>query len=667
LRWRVIGTIFVKELRDTLRDRRTLLLMVLLPMALYPALGLGLGQLAAHQIARLKEKTLRVAITGEPLPGLRELLRARKGLTLVDLPAGASVAVLIEKRDLEAAVEVPAGAAASHAQGEVARITLAIDETRDESLEADRRLTRALGDWRKELVQKALAARGLPAGVAEPVRIERRNVASPQRMGASVVARTVPILLLTMIILGAFYPAIDVTAGEKERGTLETLLTSPVGAMEIVTGKYLAVFTVAMIAGAVNLVSLGATFAQGLSLMRTGGGFSVPVDRVALVFATLVPVGLLVSALSLAIAMLAQSFKEAQNLLSPTIMVLVLPAAAAGLPGVELDGFTAFVPGLNVALLTKELLTGDAPVEGMFAVLLANLAYTGLALVFAARNFTSEAVLFGAGEGKRRFLRVSRPGTHAVPTPGQAFFFYCAVFVVWWYAAQVLKRWDLVGGILVGQWGLLLLPTILFALYLRVDLRATFRVRAPSVRGAAAAVLVGGALALVIPGAVAPLQELVLPIPKSFIESMKEFFQVARGDVGDVGWLTLIALTPALCEEPLFRGLLLSGFRSRYSQAMAVLLVAGLFGALHMDLYRFLPTAVAGAALTYLALEAGSIFAASLAHALYNGLLAAAPLVLGEVELSLPVWLVAAGGVTLVAGLWLARGSARVAPLEVQR
>lgn len=660
MRGGIVWTIFAKELRDTLRDRRTLVVMVLLPIVLYPALGLVMGQLAVHQRMRLEHQVLKVALLGEPGPDLRALVGEHKRLQVVAAAPGADAARLLDEKIADAAVEVPQGTARAIAEGAVAKVTVAVDETRDESREAARRLREILTTYRQQLVDRALRARGLPPGIAEPLRIVERNVASPERMGASLVARTVPLLLVTMIVLGAFYPAIDVTAGEKERGTMETLLTSPVGAMEIVAGKYLAVCAVAMIAGAANLLSLGLTFTQGLTLLPGEGaaGFEITVDRALLVFLMLVPVALLVSALSLAVASLAQSFKEAQNLLSPTILVLVMPSALASLPGLDLDGFTAFVPGLNATLLTKKLLLGEVPLDAIFWVLLASFAYTALALVFAARNFRSEAVLFGSPEGRRGILRLARPEARGRASPGHALFFFALLFVLLWYVAQALQRWDVVGGLVLTQWGLLLAPALAFAWWLRLDLRATFRLRSPGVRGVAAGILAGAGLAVVVPFAVMPLQELVLPVPTRFLESMKEFFQVTRAGMGDVPLLLFVSLTPAVCEEAAFRGLVLDGLRSQLSKTATILAVAAFFGAYHMSVYRFLPTAVAGAAITWVVLETGSIFTGVIAHAVYNGLVFGMGLFAEPETIEAPAWAVVAAFVAVGAGLWLARGRA---------
>jgi sodium transport system permease protein len=660
MRPRIIHAIFWKELRDTLRDRRTLLIMIGLPVVLYPALILLGGSLTSRQIARLKDQPVKIALLGEPSPQMKRFLERRPGLTLVAPPADKSADALLAAQEIDAAIEVPAGTARSIANGVVASLTVVLDETRDESREAAGRLQEALNAYRQQVVEAALARRGLPAGVATPWKLERRNVASPERMGAFLVSKILPILLVSLLVIGAFYPAIDLTAGEKERGTLETLLTSPVRPMEIVTGKYLAILCVSLLAGVANLASLGLSAMHGLSLLPQGGklAFDLSLDRVAMVFVAIIPLALLASALCLAIAVLAKSFKEAQNLLSPTLLVLIMPAAVAGMPGLDLDPFTAFVPGLNAALLTKALLMGEASLDGIFSVVVANLLFTALALVFAARNFSNEAVLFG-GEGGPFKLR--RPGARprgGRATPGQAIFIFVTLFVLWWYIAQSLQRWDLVGGVALSQFGLLLVPVVGAALFLRLDLRETFRLHLPGARGWIAAALVGTSATVVVPAVVLPLQNLLLPETVQFAETMRKFFQISEEEIGEVGMLLLVALTPALCEEAVFRGLLLDGLSRRYSKAKTILAVSILFGIMHLSIYRFLPTAVMGALLAYLVLETGSIFVSILTHGLYNGLLVLVALDQG-LDAEAPVWLVGVAALALFLGLWLARGASR--------
>lgn len=666
MRAHIVFTIFAKELRETLRDRRTLIVMIVLPVVLYPVLMLGTFSLIGLRKDKLDAQRSRILVTqesariGAAFQDAKKLQLARAS----DLPAHDTEdgrKALLRERKVDAIVEVPPGADALFARGEIAQVRIYVDETRDDSRRAATRAESALTKLKKRIVEETLAARQLPPGVAEPMKVERRNVASPNRMGGFIVGQILPALLVSLLVVGAFYPAIDVTAGEKERATLETLLTAPVRPLEVVSGKFLAVLTVALLSGAAHLVSMGATFAQGLSMMPAGMGaaFDIPVARLLLIFVVLVPLGVLASAVCMAVAVLAQSFKEAQNFLTPTILVLVVPATLASSPGMELDAYLSMVPGLNTALLTRDLLVGDASLQSIFAVFASNLVLAALALSFAARFFSSEAVLFGSPRGVLRELR-ARAGR--IPTPAGAFGFFVALFVLLWYGGQSLQAWSPLPGFFLSQWALILLPAVAFAVWRRYDLRATFSLRAPSTRGLLACLLVAAGLPAVV-AALSALQSHLMPPPEQLQHAMRSFMEQTRAAGGDLLLFAAVAVTPAICEETAFRGVLLAGFGSRLRTGATVVLVSLLFGAFHLSIYRFVPTALAGAALTYLVLRTGSIWTSVLAHGLYNGLLVAAALYLDETAVSgqgmPPWWLVLVSAALLALGLWLARGATR--------
>lgn len=667
MRARIAITIFKKELRETLRDRRTLLVMIVLPIVLYPALLLLTMGLAGQRQEKLRETASKVALLGEREAGVRASLAGEKTLTIVDMApvdgALPSAEALLSSKRADTVLELPEGTAVALGRGEVTRAILYVDDTRDTSRLAGRRVETALGAHKRLLVERALAARGLPAGIAEPMRIERRNVASAKRMGAFLVSQILPVLLISMLVMGAFYPAIDVTAGEKERATLETLMTSPVRPIEIVTGKFLAVLCISIIACVANVASMGATLAQMLSMMpgTQGAVFEVPLERLALIFVILVPLAVLASALTLAIAVLAQSFKEAQNLLTPALLVLIVPAAVGSMPGMELDAQLAVVPALNTSLLTKALLLGEASADMVFIVFASNAVFAGLALFFAARNFGSEAVLLGTGRPfhPRDLFRLGARPVGARPTPGGAFLFFALLFVVLWYGGQALQRWRPLEGVLLSQWLCIALPAIGYALARRYDLRATFRFRLPSKRGAAGVILCALGLPLLVLGATL-IQETFLPVPAKLVEAMRHLMEDVRARAGEPALFATMALTPAICEELAFRGVLLDGFSRRSSKTWSIAVTAVLFGAFHGSLFRFFPTALAGAVLAYLVLETGSILSGMIAHATYNALLIGASLYLGENYVP-PWWsFVIAAGVFGV-GATLVRRSARSA------
>jgi ABC-type Na+ efflux pump permease subunit len=199
-----------------------------------------------------------------------------------------------------------------------------------------------------------------------------------------------------MLFIGALYPAVDLTAGEKERGTLETLLVCPVRPVQVMAAKYLTVALVSVVSTLVNLLAMAGTFGAGLSLageasttMRFSPG------QVGVMLACLVPAALLVSGVSLAVASMARTFKEGQSLMTPVMLVGLAPALVSQMPGIELTTVTALVPLLNVALLVKAAVLGTATALHVVLTVGSVLISALGALKWAASAFDSEVFRFG--------------------------------------------------------------------------------------------------------------------------------------------------------------------------------------------------------------------------------------------------------------------------------
>jgi sodium transport system permease protein len=198
---------------------------------------------------------------------------------------------------------------------------------------------------------------------------------------------------------GAIYPAIDLTAGEKERGTLETLLCSPVARTHLALGKVLTVLTVSVVTALLSISSNGVA----LVLVRqlAGGiarGKSAPLalDPASLagVAVIMIPMAVFISALMVALGLFARSSKEAASYMQPLIILAILPAAAGGLPGVEMNYGLACIPVFNVSVISKEILGGVFHWNYIVMVFGVMGAYAFLAIVAAVAIFKRESVLF---------------------------------------------------------------------------------------------------------------------------------------------------------------------------------------------------------------------------------------------------------------------------------
>lgn len=713
MRARIVLTVLVKELTETLRDRRSLFMLVGLPILLYPLMLIGFTKVARTQSEARAARSSVVAVWGTGAPasifsGSASVLEVRAGLGLPDavkddLAAGkfrpplpppppsieprdplapqdtkapsndepadalATAARVAIAGDIDVVVVLWPGFGERFAEGDAGKATIYHDSVDEDSRHGRDRVDRALELWRDVQVKERLAARDLPAGFARAVDVSTRNVAPDERRAGQRLGAILPFVLIVMSLMGGFYASIDLTAGEKERGTMQTLLCAPVLPTEIIAGKFLTVWAMTILAGLANVGSIAATLFRILPGDSLGG---VGPQSLVLAFLLFLPVSFTTSACFLAVGAFARDFKDGQNFITPVYLVLSIPSGFTMLPGVELSAWTAFIPVLNIALLIKGLLLGEATPDLVFLTLLSSSLYAGLALSLAARVFQREQVLLGGSEPLWVTLGLERR-TGQTPSPAMVLAFFAVVMVIIFYASLLLERRGLIAALL-GTQLLMALPTLAWVLLFDLAPRRTLSLRAPSPKAVLAGLLVGASAWAVVAGLVLPF----MPTPpESLTEGLESLLRLGGGE-GALWWaLLLVAFAPGVCEELLFRGFALSGLK-KLGAWPGVLLAALLFGLAHSSIHRLAPTMILGVFFGYLVLRSGSVFVGMLAHMLNNGLavlfvhrpdLGARLGIVDDPAATLPFPVTAGAVVLCGVGLWLARTLPPVADDDEKR
>jgi sodium transport system permease protein len=395
-----VAIIYRKELKDILRDRKTLISMFLFPLILFPLMTVGFNRFEQRMRERAKQDTARIMILGaEHAPELAGRIRAAESLEIV--ATAADYAQQISDKRIRAAVEFPAGlegalsAATTPAEPPQVKIYYYQTETRSEG--AVERIEELVSNYRHEVVGRRLQSQGMSRAAVDPIEIQQENVAAEEKVAGSRFAVILPYFIVFLCFMGAMGPAMDLTAGEKERGTLETILASAVGRDDLVLGKFLLVLTTSLVTAVMSLASYTFTMrfsASYVQQMTAGRNFTISPQALLSVFLVVLPMAILFSAALFAVALLAKNFKEAQNYTGPLMFVVILPAMAGMLPGVELNAGLAMVPILNVSLAAKELLTGSFPLGHLAIVFASTSVFAAIALLAAFRMFQTESVLF---------------------------------------------------------------------------------------------------------------------------------------------------------------------------------------------------------------------------------------------------------------------------------
>lgn len=415
-----IVTIYLKELKDSLRDRRTLISTIVIPTVAMPLLffiAIGVAR-KVEQKNRAQSSAVMVLGVEADAPIIARLKEAKddSGTQLFRIvPAAPDYEHRISEKTIRAAVELPANFEAAMKNGEPFAVSIYIYQGESASQLASRRLEDFFSKLREKTIESRLAERNIPVAVVRPFDVKRKNVAPPEKVGGNIFGGLIPYMIIILCFTGGMYPAIDLTAGEKERGTMETLLCSPVNRINIVFGKFLMVVTASVATIIFSLVSMGLSTIGGIAYFSASGkaqaaaqaagkaatasGGMIPtIDPVGLigVFAMVAPVAVLFAALLLTISLFAKSYKEAQSYVSPLIIVVLMPAMMGMLPGIDLSAKTALVPIMNISLACKEMLSGVWHWNYLGLIFGSTCVYAGIALAACVKMFNREDVIFRA-------------------------------------------------------------------------------------------------------------------------------------------------------------------------------------------------------------------------------------------------------------------------------
>jgi ABC-2 type transport system permease protein/sodium transport system permease protein len=636
-----------KELREILRDRRTILTLVFMPLLLYPLLSVAFRQFVLSRQST-EPPVYRVGIAAGQLPQVTTILNLGAQLHARSDPAAEldpdapelSAAIRVDEFEdvqdallqgqIDIGIRVTGEAPRRPSRGDLAfNWEVLVVKRSSVGAQARRWIERAVSAANEYL----LASRLHELGVTQrpvPVRATAILIVDPKREREFPLKVVVPLILILMTITGAVYPAIDLTAGERERGTLEILIAAPVPRMSLLFAKYTAVLAVATLTAAINLITMTVTImASGVGPQLFGPG-GLAWRTAAQVLGLLLLFAAFFSALLLTLTSCARSFKEAQAYLIPLMLVSLAPGMISLLPGLELRGLFLVAPLVNIVLLARDVFDQHAAAASAVIVVASTALYAFAAIAIAARVFGSEGVLYNIQIGwLDLFRRPAEPSSR--PTLAGATYCLALIFPLYFllsglivHAGTMRSRLVLAGliaaGVFVG------LP-VLFAWLSRVRLQETFLLHRPRWNWVAAAILLGVSLWAGAHEIVVLQREWgIVAFSDALLERVRQSLEELRR-VGPGLIVAALALAPAVSEEAFFRGYFLSALRGRMRPAAAAAVTSIAFGIFHVVVadalvfVRFIPSTLLGFVLAWLALRSGSIIPAVLLHLTHNCLL----------------------------------------------
>jgi sodium transport system permease protein len=394
---RTIATVFRKEMVDTLRDRRTIVFMVVIPLLLFPILFRVMFTVEKNQAEKARSKRLRVACVDRGnAERFVQMLHERDDVRIVTGVAQDSIAAMIRADSLDGAFFFASGFDEDVALLRPGRVDFYYKSTGESEI-VQNRLRETIERYEKELLEDRFQRLELERTIVQAVELESHNVATMEERVGKTVGGMLPYVFIIFCFVGAMYPAIDLGAGEKERGTMETLLTAPVNRFHILLGKFGVVVVSGLLSATVSIVGLFVAFKQSSEIPPEFLEIIVRIlgwDTILLLLSLLFPLTVFFAGALLSVSLTARSFKEAQSMISPLNIAVIVPAAIGLVPGVTMTYTTALIPVLNVSLATKEIIAGTIRAPHLALVYVSLIALAILSLWGSAWWFKRESTIF---------------------------------------------------------------------------------------------------------------------------------------------------------------------------------------------------------------------------------------------------------------------------------
>ena len=617
LRYKSIRAIFKKEIIDIFRDKRTLAIMILIPLLLYPLLML-LGSQVSIMVMRSRDaKVFPIAFDFQIDATLNSLVKDQYDEYKLTVVNPLDVEQAFDNGEIMAYIT-------ESSKDNRSLYTIHYKSSENDSNTASNRLSRLMNQYKDSLTRDQLNEAGInPEIILEPILLELSNKANDDEQAGMFLGMILPFILIIGLITGAMYPAIDVTSGEKERGTLETLLTLPVTSLELIGGKYLAVSTIAVISALLNFLSI---MAAGLFLMYSfatqfgednmdfGTNLQSLIPAVLITLVSIIIFALFVSAVILCVTSFAKSFKEAQNYITPVMILFMFPAYVSMIPDVQLTSMTAAIPIVNISLLIREVLMLKYDVFNMAIVLFSNAGYALLAIILLSKIYNSESVLFDSKGEFSLFERRDYIIKGSKVSTSDGLFIYVISALVLFYGSTILITKFSIYGLAFIQFIILIIP-LLASVYLKLDFIKTFSLRLPRFKDLFAGLFLWIG-AYIIANLSANFILHLFPENQNLLSNLEDVL------IGDHFLITLliVAVLPAICEEFFFRGFILSSLRGSVRDRTAIIAVGLMFGLYHFNFIRIVPTTILGLAFTYSVYKSGSILIPIMMHFLNNAM-----------------------------------------------
>ncbi|MDO9576897.1 MAG: ABC transporter permease subunit/CPBP intramembrane protease [Candidatus Cloacimonadales bacterium] len=615
-----IMIIYRKEMLDLLRDRRTVITSFVLPVILYPLLMIGFSSMLSRQEHVLEKQEMTIYINNQVMDESSlliekelEKLETFQIMEPINLFEKANYLPLVEDNSIQALIEIRDSLSTN---GYLVYITtVSYNRSDDKSTLAYEKITNALKNVEFDLVGERLQKIKINREILNAVDIKEENVAPPEKMVGFALGKFLPYLLIILTISGASVIASDLVAGEKERGTLETILVSAARRNELVVGKYLTIITISLLTVLLNLFSMYISFTYILSQAgEVATKLQLPLGNFALILVLMLPLITLFSAILLSISTYSRNIKEAQSYQMPLIFGSIMLSMVSFLPGFELNFGFALIPIVNFSLLIRDIMLSNYNIQYLFLIIGYTILLDIIVIAISIKLFNSESVLFRTAEEKS--LKFWGKGKKDIFSTQFVMLVFFILLLGLFYIGGSWQSKDIMSGLIKSEIFIILLPVIFILRISKTNIKSTLRLNKTNPLNFLLA-LVAAIPALIVVAVLGQLINLVFPISESYVEGMKNLLTASDGGF----WYSIlvIGVLAGICEETLFRGYIINGFK-KLGFWKSIIISGVLFGIFHLDPFRLIPASLLGMWMGYLLLQTNSIFVPMFAHFINNSL-----------------------------------------------
>ena len=384
--------IIQKEIKDLLRDKRTLMTMVVIPLLMFPLIFSVMGKIISNQIKKEQEKVLNIGVADNGNAGaLLVLFDGRKDIKITKYQNAAVFDSLIQSGKLDGAIVIAKDFDANTSTMKTGEVVL---RYKSANWGVKDRLTEVINAYKNSVLSGRLSKLGIEKSAVDPVEVRIQDVSTVREKLGNTIGGLFPYVIIIFSFMGCMYPAIDLFTNEKERGTLETILVTPANRLEILFGKMSVVALIGLFSSFLSIIGLSfglKQFSQGLpeDIIGTLSSLIEP-GNVIMLLLMFIPLMVFFAGILTLVTTYAKSYKEAQSIISPLTIIIILPAVVGLSPGVELNAVTAIIPITNISLATKEIISGTIhfPLYGL--ALGSLLVYATISVLLASFWFSKE-------------------------------------------------------------------------------------------------------------------------------------------------------------------------------------------------------------------------------------------------------------------------------------